>query len=129
MKPVFRDFLRAACEFYDISEADMMGKSRKAILAQPRHVMVYAYKIYSGALYTEVANRIGRDHTTIINSVRFVENLLDGIKPVKSLTVEAGDVAYITKRAEGMAAMRRPITAAASFGSDWADCDMSQLEC
>lgn len=129
MKPIFKDFLRAACEFYDISEADMMGKCRKAIIAQPRHIMVYAYKSYSHASYTELANRMGRDHTTIINSVRFVENLLDGIKPVKCLTVDAGDVAYIIKRAEGMAALRRPINASASFGSDWADCDMSQLKC
>lgn len=129
MKPIFKDFLRAACEFYGISEADMMGKSRKAYIAQPRHIMVYAYKSYSHASYTELANRMGRDHTTIINSVRFVENLLDGIKPVKCLTVDAGDVAYIIKRAEGMAALRRPINASASFGSDWANCDMAQLGC
>lgn len=129
MKPIFKDFLRAACEFYDISEADMLGKSRKAILAQPRHIMIYAYKSYSGASYTELANRMGRDHTTIINSVRFVENLLDGIKPVKCLTVDAGNVAYITKMAEYMARRRRPITATASFGSDWAICDMAQLSC
>lgn len=129
MKPLFKDFIRAACEFYDISEADIMGKCRTMHKSQPRHMMIYAYRQHSNRSYPYIGSLMGRDHTTIIHSVRFVESLLRGLKPQNSVVVDAGDIEEITRLAFSFAFARKPMNATASFGSNWANCDMAQLSC
>lgn len=129
MKPVFKDFLRAACEFYDISEAEIMSKCRTMHTSQPRHMMIYAYKQYSNRSYPYIGRLMDRDHTTIIHSVRFVESLLRGLKPENSVVVGPGDIGEITRLAFSFALARKPINSSASFGSDWANCDMAQIGC
>jgi chromosomal replication initiator protein len=67
-------------EFYGVSTADIMGKARKAKIAQARQISMYLAKKLTEKSYPEIGRLFGgKDHSTVIHSCRKTEDriLLD----------------------------------------------------
>jgi chromosomal replication initiation ATPase DnaA len=96
-----KDILRAAASYYDLSKADLVGPCRKQHMAHPRHITAAAIHKGAAGSLSPVAHIMGRDHTTIINSLRFVDDLERGEK--KSPYVKASDRDLIISLAEKFA--------------------------
>lgn len=64
------------CELYGITKEELLGKCRKQNITFGRHVFCYlAYKYLSYSL-SGIGKYLGcRDHTTILNSIRIVNNM------------------------------------------------------
>ena len=64
------------CETYGITPSDLISHSRKQNITFGRHVfcyLVYKYLSYSMSAIGKYLG--GRDHTTILNSIRIVNNM------------------------------------------------------
>jgi chromosomal replication initiator protein len=62
-------------EFYGVSTADIMGKSRKAETAQARQVAMFLAKKLTEKSYPEIGRLFGgKDHSTVIHSCRKTED-------------------------------------------------------
>lgn len=58
------------CTYYAVSRDDIMGTSRRADICLPRQIIQYlAYK-NTGLSYPEIGKVFGRDHTTVMNSIK-----------------------------------------------------------
>ena len=56
--------------YYAVSRDDIMGTSRRADICLPRQIIQYlAYK-NTGLSYPEIGKVFGRDHTTVMNSIK-----------------------------------------------------------
>lgn len=62
---------RVVCAVYKITHNDLLGQRKTSNLMEPRHIAVHlAYKL-SGMSLTRVGKSFdGRDHSTVINSVK-----------------------------------------------------------
>jgi chromosomal replication initiation ATPase DnaA len=54
----------------------LRGKSRKRKYVIPRQIIMYLTYKYSGSFLREIAEHYNRDHTTVIHSIRTVEDLI-----------------------------------------------------
>jgi chromosomal replication initiator protein len=61
--------LKAAANFYDISEKDILSQNRKRDIARPRQVVMYLLREDLKYSYPLIGTKIGgRDHTTVIHA-------------------------------------------------------------
>lgn len=59
--------IEAVASFFEISEKDIVGRSRKKEIALPRQISMYLIREELGCSYPEIGNKLGnRDHTTAI---------------------------------------------------------------
>ncbi len=58
---------------YQVSLSDVLGKSRKAEIALPRHIAVYFSRILLELPVMDIGRYFGRDHSTILTSVKKIE--------------------------------------------------------
>jgi chromosomal replication initiator protein len=68
---------------FEITKEDLKSKSRKVPIAIRRHLFcyyVYKTKMYSFKVIGDMLG--GRDHTTIMHSVRTAQDLLDSREPL-----------------------------------------------
>ncbi|MDO4505349.1 MAG: chromosomal replication initiator protein DnaA [Spirochaetales bacterium] len=69
--------LKVVCNYYNITIADIKGTARNPKFAMPRHIAVYLSRKMTDRTFTEIAGELGgRDHTTIMNSNKKIESLL-----------------------------------------------------
>lgn len=69
--------MRAVGAYYDVKPADMKSKSRQRQLTLARQVAMYLARKHLGASLPELGRAFGgRDHTTVLSSVRKVASLL-----------------------------------------------------
>lgn len=69
--------LKVVCNYYNITIADIKGSARNPKYATPRHIAVYLSRNMTDRTFTEIAGELGgRDHTTIMNSNKKIESLL-----------------------------------------------------
>ena len=82
---------RATADFYDVTVMEMVSARRMASIVKPRMVAIYLARILTTHSLPEIGRRFGgRDHTTILHSVR---------KITTGIAVDAGlaaDVAAIS---------------------------------
>ena len=72
-----RDSLKVVCNYYNITIADIKGTARNPKFAMPRHIAVYLSRKMTDRTFTEIAGELGgRDHTTIMNSNKKIESIL-----------------------------------------------------
>lgn len=72
------DIQKMVCEFYDVDYDQMLSKSRKRDITQPRQITMYLAKKFTNNSLKAIGEHFtGRDHTTVIHSCNTVENLLD----------------------------------------------------
>ncbi len=68
------DIQRAVCKHYGISRRDMLSHRRTLNLIVPRHVAVYLAKKMTALSLPQIGRLFGgRDHTTMLHSVRKME--------------------------------------------------------
>lgn len=69
--------LKVVCNYYNITIADIKGSKRNPKFSTPRHIAVYLSRKLADRTFTEIAGELGgRDHTTIMNSNKKIEALL-----------------------------------------------------
>lgn len=66
--------IKTAARFYGVSKMDLVSSRRTANIVGPRMVAAYLAKTMTARSLPEIGRRIGgRDHTTILHSVRKIE--------------------------------------------------------
>ena len=79
--------------YYNITEFDMLKKSRKREFIEPRHHYTYMLKKETDFSLSTIGKYIGnRDHATVLNSVRAWNNLLDTDSKIRSKTLEVDNL-------------------------------------
>ncbi|NQX83301.1 MAG: ATP-binding protein [Mycoplasmataceae bacterium] len=58
---------------YQISIADILGKSRKAEIILPRHLSIYFSRTLLGTSLMNIGRYFSRDHSTIMSSIKKIE--------------------------------------------------------
>ena len=70
------DFIRAACKHFNVSRIDFLSDRRPKNLFMPRQIAAYLARTMTGNSLPEIGRRFGgKDHTTIMHSVRKIERL------------------------------------------------------
>lgn len=84
-KASVRDVQIAVCREFDVLFSDMIGHVRTAKLALPRQIAFFISKKITGRSLPELGRRFGgRDHTTVLHSVRKIERLIASDEAFKS---------------------------------------------
>ena len=63
-------------DYYKILPRDIKGKSRKRHFVKARFIAMYCIKNNTSLTLKTIGDMVGRDHTTIIHSLRTIENTL-----------------------------------------------------
>jgi len=64
------------CKFYKISKTEMLSSRRSRYLVRPRQTAIYLTKILTSKSLPEIGRDFSnRDHTTVIHSIKTIENL------------------------------------------------------
>ncbi len=58
---------------YQVSVAEVLGKSRKAEIALPRHLSVYFARVLLDISLMDIGRYFSRDHSTIMSSIKKIE--------------------------------------------------------
>ncbi len=74
---VTTDFIQSlVCKFYKISKTEMLSSRRSRYLVRPRQTAIYLTKILTSKSLPEIGRDFSnRDHTTVIHSIKTIENL------------------------------------------------------
>jgi hypothetical protein len=65
---------QAVCEYFHVVMSDLRSPSRNKVLVKPRQVICYLARRHTGRSLAEIGRALGgRDHTTVLYSVRLVE--------------------------------------------------------
>ena len=65
--------MEATSEYFNISIDDLTGTSRVANIAMPRHIAIYLCRELTELSLPKIGAKFGgRDHSTVLNSVRRV---------------------------------------------------------
>ncbi|CAO5675484.1 MAG: Chromosomal replication initiator protein DnaA [Holosporales bacterium] len=71
------DIQRRVCEFYQIKVSEMLSSKRTQNLTKPRHVAMYLSKILTSKSLPDIGKKFGgKDHTSVLHSVRKIETLI-----------------------------------------------------
>ena len=64
------------CRFFKISKNEMLSSRRSRYLVRPRQTAIYLTKMLTSKSLPEIGREFsGRDHTTVIHSVKTIEKL------------------------------------------------------
>jgi chromosomal replication initiator protein len=64
-------------EYYKILPKDIKGKSRKRHFVKARFISMYLIRHNTDLTLKTISDMVGRDHTTIIHSLKTIQNTLD----------------------------------------------------
>ena len=70
--------INQVCKFYSIDEASLRGTQRNKATVEARHVAIYLIRRMTNLSTTEIGDEFGKDHTTIMHSIKKVENAMNG---------------------------------------------------
>jgi chromosomal replication initiator protein len=66
-----KEIIKKIISFYDLSENEILGHSRKKELVKPRQIVMYLLRNELKYSYTNIAEKMGnRDHTTVIHACK-----------------------------------------------------------
>ena len=72
------EIIKATVRHFETCLPDILGQSRHGIHIMPRHIAIYLARTLTPRTLPELGTAFGgRDHTTILNSVRRIQRLLD----------------------------------------------------
>ena len=64
------------CKFFKISKTEMLSSRRSRYLVRPRQIAIYLTKILTSKSLPEIGRDFSnRDHTTVIHSIKTIENI------------------------------------------------------
>lgn len=71
--------VRATCEVLNVERDDLVGKTRKKEVVEARHIISFILVKRVGLTLKRVGQYYlgGRDHTTVINSIKKFDNLYE----------------------------------------------------
>ena len=73
----YKNIIKIVAEFYDINITDLINRSRKKELVQPRQVSMYLIREELSRSYPYIGEKVGgRDHTTVMYACRKINNQL-----------------------------------------------------
>lgn len=64
-------------EVFDLSKTDLLGRSRKQPIVRGRHAFCLAVRKLTDTPLTAIGSMIGRDHTTVMHSIKTAEILAE----------------------------------------------------
>jgi chromosomal replication initiator protein len=71
------DIQKRVCDFYNIKLSDMQSSKRTQAVAKPRQVAMYLTKILTSKSLPDIGRMFGgKDHTTVLHSIRKVEAMM-----------------------------------------------------
>ena len=72
------DVRRKVCQYFDLKEEVINSKSRKQEVVYARQIAIYLASKYTGSNNVQIGRSIGgRNHATVIHSIKQVQNLLE----------------------------------------------------
>lgn len=73
-----QSIIKTCCDYFDIKVDEVIGKSRKREVTQPRQISMFFAKQFTNLPLTKIGEAFGgRDHSTVIHSCTVVQNLMD----------------------------------------------------
>ena len=70
--------IKAVSSFYEISPTDLLGRSRKKEVVEPRQIAIYLLREMLNMSYPYIAEKMGkRDHTTAIYSYEKISRIIE----------------------------------------------------
>lgn len=83
--PKMDDVLFAVCEHYNVPDIEVLSKRRHVDIAYPRHVFCYLARELTLRSLPDIGRFLsGRDHTTILHSVRKITGLASGDEQLRA---------------------------------------------
>lgn len=70
------EIINKVAKYYSLGKRQLLGDSRALPVVRPRQILMYLLRIHVGLPLQEVGRVVGRDHSTVINSVEKITNLL-----------------------------------------------------
>lgn len=73
----YKNIIKTVAEFYDINISDLINRSRKKELVQPRQISMYLIRKELSGSYPFIGEKVGgRDHTTVMYACQKIDNAL-----------------------------------------------------
>lgn len=76
-KDISNAIMNVVCEYYGFTPEQLAGKRGKGILPWARHAFCYLMRKYTRHPVTAIGFIINRDHTTVIHSIRVVNDNIE----------------------------------------------------
>jgi len=70
------DLINKIAKYYSLGKRQLLGDSRALPVVRPRQILMYLLRKQVGLPLQEVGRIVGRDHSTVMNSVDRITNLL-----------------------------------------------------
>lgn len=97
-KATIENIRNLVCRYYKVSVEDMLSRSRKRRIAQPRQIAMYLARRYTDHTYQAIARSFNRYHATTLHAVGTVERMIREQGPMQRQVeflcrrVESGDL-------------------------------------
>ena len=73
-----KHLITTVCDYYEITQTDLLGKSRKRELVIPRQIIMYLMREEIQASFPTIGNEIGsRDHTTVMHACEKIKEAVE----------------------------------------------------
>jgi len=80
----YENALSVIADFYSISVADLLGKSRNQKYVLPRHIAMFLLKTHYNLTYAKIGAIFnGKDHSTVLNACNKIEGELESNRELK----------------------------------------------
>ena len=114
--PRHKQILRAVAEVFNVTTCDIIGRSKSHMFTRPRHAAAYLMHIQTRMSLSEIGRRMGRDHTTTMNSTMRVQAALDSVGASVAADTDPTTAAMIIQDAfDGRLAVDESIVADIAF--------------
>jgi chromosomal replication initiator protein len=91
------DIQRKVCEYYNLKISDLLSDRRVKTLARPRQLAIYLSKLLTSKSLPDIGRKFGgRDHTTVLHSVRKIQELILNDPEIQS------DIQFIRRSLESV---------------------------
>lgn len=76
VKPLISDVIRAACDFYDVTQEDVTSEQRRKPVVQARMAVYHLAPSMTGHSGAMVARRLNRDPSTALEGANSIKRML-----------------------------------------------------
>ncbi len=87
----------AVCRYYNVTNEDLVGASRKKTIAYPRQMAMYLARTETNASLPQIGEKLGnRDHTTVLYGYEKIATLIDADSNIRRDCMEIKSSMYST---------------------------------
>ena len=72
-----REIIQIVCQHFSLTPFELIQKTRKEEIRVPRHIAAYYIRRYTKHNLATIGINIGLSHSGVINSCRYVQNMID----------------------------------------------------